>query len=174
MPDRTPLIYPDTCVYLDVITRDETPHPETNEPRWKAGAALFEAWLDNRIRLATSPLVEAEVFCKSTDKRKRSSHAEERLHSWFQAPEMRWTDIDRFISRDAARLRDEYGHLHRPGKRPFGGADAVHLAAAVRLGCDFFMSYDGGLPIGHTVGKKLKVCYPRAEWDQALFPRPST
>ncbi|WP_242892387.1 type II toxin-antitoxin system VapC family toxin [Actinomadura litoris] len=167
MPRRTPLIYPDSCVYLDAITRNEDKHPETGEPRWKIANELFAEWLDDNVRLATSPLVEAEVFCKSTDRRKRSERVVEKLRTWFDSVQMQRVDIDRFVAREAIQLHDRYGHLHLPGKKPIAGADALHLAAAKAMGCDYFMTQDGGFPLGEQIGK-MQVILPRPVWDPRL------
>ncbi|MEU8804775.1 PIN domain-containing protein [Spirillospora sp. NPDC048819] len=170
MPDRGPLIYIDSCVYLDLITRNEDPQAGTGEPRWNSAKRLFEAWHSGHILLAASPLIEAEVLCngKTEERRQRSNNVEEMLRSWFTSPSVLWVDIDRFTAREAARLRDQYGHLHDEGKRPFGAADALHLAAACRAKCDYFMSQDGGFPFGHAIDK-MKVERPKDVWDPTLF-----
>ena len=57
-----PRIYVDTCVYLDLVTQEQTPHPDTGEPRWKSAKALFDAVNDDRVVLAASALIEALVL----------------------------------------------------------------------------------------------------------------
>lgn len=48
------------------------------------------------------------------------------------------------------------------------GADAGHLAAATRLGADFFVSNDSAFPYEQEV-EKLKVIRLRPVWDLSLF-----
>lgn len=57
------------------------------------------------------------------------------------------------------------------GKGPtkkMGAADALHLAAAVRLGCDFLMTHDGGFPHGHAV-HGVQVIRPQIVWQETLW-----
>jgi len=49
-------IYLDTCVYLDLLTRNKTAHKDTGEPRWQVAKALFDAVNDDRVVLAASSL----------------------------------------------------------------------------------------------------------------------
>lgn len=168
-PGRPPLIYADACVYLDLITRNEVPHEDTGEPRWQIARNLFEAVDDNRARLAASALIEAEVLCNGAtqERRERSEQVAARLRTWFTSPETLWIDIDRFISREAARLTREYGHL-REGDRRFRAADAMHLAAAIRANCDYLMTHDNGYPTKNEI-EGVKVQRPAVVWAETLF-----
>lgn len=170
MPEDLPLVYLDSCVYLDLITRNEELQVGTEQPRWKIARKLFNAWRSNRIMLAASPLVEAEVLCNgdTTQRRRRSDAVEEKLKAWFTSPSVMWVDVDRFLAREAASLRLQYGHLHESGKKAFGAADALHLAAAIRARCAYFMTQDGGFPLGKQIDE-LKVERPRVVWDPTLF-----
>lgn len=47
------------------------------------------------------------------------------------------------------------------------GADAVHLATAIRLKCDHFFSFDKRFPYGQVVDG-VAVSKPRLIWTQAL------
>lgn len=169
MPDRTPLIYVDANVYLDLITRNTDPHKDTGDPRWQSAKALFEAVERQAVRLASSPLIEAEVLCNSTTQRRQttSDNVTRSLRSWFQSPNTIWVDVDRGIAREAARMANDYGHL-RPGDKRMSAADAMHLAAAVRAQCGYLMTHDEGFPIGHEI-EKVKVKRPAVVWQETLF-----
>ena len=169
MPDRPPLIYADTCIYLDLITRNEDPHKDTGEPRWKIARGLFQAVDNGQVRLAASALIEAEVLCngRTQERRDHSERVAERLRTWFTSPETLWVDIDRFIAREAARLSEEYGHL-RVGTRRFAAADAMHLAAAVRAKCDYLMTHDNGYPTKQVI-EGVTVRRPAVVWAETLF-----
>lgn len=168
-PRKPPLIYADTCIYLDLITRNEDPHKDTGEPRWKIARNLFQAVDDGRARLAASALIEAEVLCNGAaqERRERSERVAARLRTWFTSPETLWVDIDRFIAREAARLSEDYGHL-RVGDRRFGAADAMHLAAALRANCDYLMTHDNGYPTKQTI-EGVIVQRPAVVWAETLF-----
>lgn len=169
MPDRPSLIYADTCIYLDLITRNEHPHQDTGEPRWKIARRLFKAVDDGQVRLAASALIEAEVLCNgiTQERRDRSEVVAGRLTTWFTSPETLWIDIDRFIAREAARLSEEYGYL-RAGNKRFGAADAMHLAAAVRAKCDYLMTHDNGYPTKQII-EGVTVQHPSVVWAETLF-----
>lgn len=162
-----PRIYVDTCVYLDLVTHEMTPHADTGEPRWKSAKALFDAVNDDRVVLAASALIEAEVQCVPAV-RSGTQEAMDQIRGWFTAEATQWTDVDRFLAREAARLASQW-HDKRadPGKR-LGGADATHLAAAVRLDCDYLMTTDGGFPIGHEV-EGVIVQSPAVVWPEHLL-----
>lgn len=169
MPEKLPLIYVDTCVYLDLITRNETPHNDTGEPRWKIARSLFRAVDRGQVRLVASALIEAEVLCNGVTqkRRRRSEQVVAQLQTWFISPETLWVDIDRFIAREAARLAEEYGHL-RSGDRRFSAADAMHLAAAVRSKCNYLMTHDNGYPTKQII-EGVSVQRPAVVWPETLF-----
>jgi predicted nucleic acid-binding protein len=169
VPDKLLLVYVDTCVYLDLITRNEDPHGDTGEPRWQSARSLFEAVDRGAIRLVASPLIEAEVLCngRTQGRRERSERVAARLHTWFTSPETLWVDIDRFVAREAARISEQYGSLHE-GPRRFSAADALHLAAAVRANADYFMTHDRGYPVKQNI-EGVRVQRPSVVWNETLF-----
>jgi predicted nucleic acid-binding protein len=163
------LVYADTCIYLDLITHNEDPHKDTGEPRWKIARRLFEAVNDKRVRLAASPLIEAEVLCngETQARQERSERVADLLRTWFTSPQTLWVDIDRFIAREAARLSRECGHL-REGPRRFSAADAMHLAAAIRANCDYLLTHDNGYPTKQVI-EGVRVQRPAIVWAETLF-----
>lgn len=165
--DNAPLIFPDSSVYIDLVTENRTPHKDTGEERWKSAKELFDAVNSNRVRLAASALVQAEVCCNG-EVRLGAERVRKLLDGWFTAPSTIWTDLDRFVAREAARLADEHADKRENRKRTFAGGDATHLAAAIRLGCGYLMTHDEGFPIGHTI-EGVEVLRPRQVWTPQLF-----
>ena len=161
------LIYVDTCVYLDLLTRNTTLHKDTGEARWQSARALLDAVNDDRVALAASALIEAEVNCAGAV-RDGAQAILDQVRGWFTAESTRWTDVDRFLAREAAEIALQW-HPHRAekGKR-LGGADATHIAAAVRLGCAYLMTHDEGFPLGHNV-KGVEIMRPRVVWIPTLL-----
>ena len=51
-------------------------------------------------------------------------------------------------------------------------ADTLHLAAAVRLNADYFMTHDKGFPIGHNV-EGVQVIRPGVVWQESLLKQAS-
>lgn len=169
MPD-TPLIYLDACIYLDLITRNNQLQVGTERPRWKSAKIVFDALAADQVKLAASALLEAEVLCNGETRARseRSEQVRNQLHSWFVSHRTHWVDIDRFLTQQAIALRQEYGHLRQEGERPFSAADALHLAAAVRLKCDYFMSQDDSFPYDQTIDK-TRIIRPDFVWQPGLF-----
>ena len=161
-----PLIYVDTSVYFDLLAKETRPHPKTQRPRWESAKALFDAVNDNRVVLAASALIEAEVNCLAVVRDGHNS-VHEMVRGWFTAPSTKWTDVDRFLARDAVKLAQQW-HQHAAPDKKLGGADATHLAAAVRLGCGYLMTQDTGSPLGQTV-ENVQVMLPDDVWPTTLF-----
>lgn len=164
---RPPRIYVDTCVYIDLLTRNAEPHAQTGEPRWTSAKSLFDAVNDDRVILAASALVEAEVQCFGAV-RDGSEPVLAQVRGWFTADGTHWADVDRFLARDAARLARRWYPSRADKTKKLGGTDALHLAAAVRLGCDYLMTHDGGFPIGQAV-EGVSVMRPAEVWPRHLF-----
>jgi predicted nucleic acid-binding protein len=162
-----PLIYIDSCVYIDLVVKNAEVHKKTGLPRWHSAKEVFDAVNHNRARLAASALIEAEVCCNGLA-RKDSARVRDLLNGWFTAPSTSWTDVDRFLARDAVRLTKEHAHKRENKARSFGGADATHVAAAIRLGCDYLITHDEGFPIGHTI-EGVQVIRPEAVWPATLM-----
>ncbi|MEP9391878.1 PIN domain-containing protein [Gordonia sp. VNK1] len=165
VPAPPPRIYVDTSVFCDLLLQNPVPHPDTDEPRWKSALLLLQAVNDDRVVLAASALVEAEVGCL-VPYRNSAEATRDQIRGWFTAPATKWTDVDRFLARDAVALADQWAPFAEQGKK-LGGADATHLAAAVRLGCDYLMTQDGGFPIGQTVSG-VRVRRPDVVWEETL------
>jgi predicted nucleic acid-binding protein len=167
-PTPVPLIFVDSDVYLDLIMKSTDLHPDTGQERWRTAKELFDAINADRARLASSALVEAEVLCNGQSRRD-SERIRALLRAWFNAPSTVWTDVDRFVARDASKLAERYAHLRdNPSAKGLQGADATHLAAAIRLNCDYLMTYDRGFPIGNTVDG-VQVMRPRPVWPLTLL-----
>lgn len=75
---------------------------------------------------------------------------------------------NRFLARDAGQLAKAWHPKRADKKKRFDGAGATHLAAAVRLGCDYLMTHDEGFPLRHTVNG-VRVVRPKAVWPEHLL-----
>ena len=160
-------IYVDTSVYVDLLTKNTQAHKETGEPRWKIAKALFDAVNDDRVALAASSLIDAEVSCAGAV-RDGGPAIVQQVRGWFTAASTEWTDVDRILARDAGQLARVWHAKRANNHKRMGGADATHLAAAVRLGCEYFMTHDEGFPLDHTVNG-VQVARPRVVWEVHLF-----
>lgn len=161
-----PLLYVDSCVYLDLVMRNEDTHADTGEERWRSAKAVFDAVNENDVRLASSSLVEAEVCCNG-ESRKDKKRIRELVSGWFTARSTAWVEIDRYLAREAVRITNVWQGKGEGDKR-MSAADALHLAAALRLGADYFMTHDRGFPIGHRVDGMF-VTRPDVVWQESLL-----
>ncbi|MBI2242857.1 MAG: PIN domain-containing protein [Nocardioides sp.] len=148
------------------MTGNKDPHTDTGEERWRSAKALFDAVNENDVRLASSSLVEAEVGCNG-EARRDKQRVRDLLAGWFTARSTEWVEIDRYLAREAVRLTSVWQGKGIKDKR-MSAADALHLAAALRLGADYLMTHDGGFPIGHRVEGML-VIRPDVVWQESLL-----
>jgi predicted nucleic acid-binding protein len=142
------LVYADACVFLNVIKREEGLWPESLK--------VLLAAERGDIRLAASTLLLAELggWKGDVDSAKRDAMVDQ----YLEALDTVWTELDFVTVRTARDLAGRY-HLR--------GADAVHLATAVRCGADYFLSRDRGYPIGTEIdGTKLRE--PSVVWSPTV------
>jgi len=160
-----PLVYIDSSVYIDLLAKNQEQHPITGEPRWRSAAALFGAVDREQVRLAASALVEAEILTKPVF-RLKDARVQDQVRKRFRAATVVWSDVDRFLVQDAEALAAEYyGKVQK--QSGMGAADVLHLAAAVRLGCEHLLTQDSGFPVGDTV-QRVKVRYTEIVWHESL------
>lgn len=99
-----------------------------------------------------STLVYAEV-CGHGDVRtaRHAADIDAKVSAFFEQGFIEWVEVDLTVARDARRVSKEHG---------LRGADAIHLASAVRASCDVLMTWDKRFPIGKAVDK-VEVQEPR-------------
>lgn len=158
VPAKPPIVFVDSDVIMDWLHNRPDAHADTGEPRNKSAQALIGAVLDMRVVLATSTLIEAEVSCNGFT-RAIDKEAKRRLGEFFDAPDTLRVEVDRFLTRKAISLAEVHG---------LRGADALHLAAAIRVGSEYLMTHDAAFPLGKTV-EGVEVTRPRIVWPESLF-----
>lgn len=162
MPSRRPSlrIYADSCIYLSVVKRDADLVAD-GTPRWQVARSLFAAAERGDLVILASTLVQAEVTGNGEVRANPPDSNVARLVSdWFLADYIEWCDVDRLISRRVPDLSREYG---------LRGADAVHLATAMRLRANYLISNDEGF--SRAWGRVLdgvRVIKPRVVWQETL------
>lgn len=147
-------------MYLSVIKRDGDLVAD-GTPRWQVARSLFAAAERGDLMILASTLVQAEVTGNGEVRTKPPDSDVARLvNDWFLADYIEWCDVDRLISRRVPDLSREYG---------LRGADAVHLATAMRLRADYLISNDDGFSTTHgRVLDGLRVIKPKVVWQETL------
>ena len=145
-----PLVYVDACIFLEVLQK--------THGRWRDSFKVLQAAERNDIRLVASRLLDVEVGRFRGDASK--TKVDELVHKYLETVNAQWAELDFLIARRAREFSWQYGIK--------SGADAVHLATAVHLRADFFMSRDGGFPYGQTI-ESTSVVNPKIVWTPSLM-----
>lgn len=162
MPNRRPSlrIYADSCMYLSVIKRDTDPVRD-GTPRWRVARSMFAAAERGDLLILASTLLQAEVVGNGEVRTKLpESRAQRLISNWFLADYIEWCDVDLLITRRVSDLSAQYD---------LRGADAVHLATAIRLRADYLISNDNGFSACHgQLIEGVKVIKPEVVWQETL------
>lgn len=143
-----PLVYADTCVFLEVLL---------NEEHADICTKVLNAAERGAIRLAASRLLLVELAGWGGNRPGKQSAAT-MVGQFLDARDTLWVEVDLVTANDATDLAWE----HR-----LRAADAIHLATAARVNADYFMSYDQRFPYGVKVGQ-TEVLKPEIVWTPTL------
>jgi predicted nucleic acid-binding protein len=149
VPERRSLVYLDTSVWLKSVMGEQG-HEQSDE--------VIVAAAEGLIDVVASWLVRAEI--QSAAAGAVSQEIRDALGALLDRGGVRWVALDRFVATDAVQLSKSL-------PKRLAGADAVHLATAVREGCRYFMAYDRKYPYGEDV-KGVTVMQPAVVWDPQL------
>jgi len=129
-------LYLDADVYLGLIKGEAG--------RLDIARGLLRGGQDKRFVVVASTLLYAEV-CGHGEVRAAvdQTAVDQKVSAFFEHGFIQWVDVDLVVARDARRV----SRAHR-----LRGADAIHLASAIRASCDALMTWDKkDFPIGQTV-----------------------
>lgn len=128
-------IYLDAVVYLALIKGEAG--------RLPIARSLLRGGEQKRFEVVASTLIYAEV-CGHGDVRSApdAEAVDAKVSAFFELGFIQWVEVDLVLARQARRLSRELG---------LRGADAVHMASAIRASCDVLMTWDTGFPLGKTV-----------------------
>ena len=142
------LVYPDACIFINVIKKEAG--------LWGESLKVLLAAERGDIRLAASTFLLAELngWKGDVDQAER----DDTVGRFLEGVNTTWSEVDFLTVRVATDLSERY-HLR--------GADAVHLATAIRLGCDYFMTRDTDFPRGTEIDG-VKIRRPSIVWDPTV------
>lgn len=129
-------LYLDADVYLGLIKGEGG--------RVDIARTLLRGGQDGRFKVVASTLLYAEV-CGHGDVRAAADQAtvDQKVSAFFEHGFIEWVEVDLVVAREARRLSRT---------QRLRGADAIHLASAIRARCDVLMSWNKkDFPIGQTV-----------------------
>lgn len=144
-----PVVYVDACIFLEVL--------QQTHGQWRDSFKVLQAAERRDIRLLASRLLAVEVGRFRGDAGR--TRVDQLVLQYLESVDTQWAEVDLLIARQARDLSWQFGIK--------SGADAIHLATAVRLRADFFMSRDGGFPYGQTV-ESTSVINPKIVWTPSL------
>ena len=100
--------------------------------RGKITAHVLRLAQEEEFSIYTSALTLAEVH-KKRKGQKLDDELDERILAYFEHEYIKIIDVDRRIGEEANQFCRTYGLL---------GNDAIHLACALRAGCDVLLTWD--------------------------------
>lgn len=117
---------------------------------------------EGKIEIVTSALTLTEVIKKKGEK-PIPRESEQKIRDFFEQPWIIVRDVDRFVAERARDLIWTHG---------LKGADAIHLATALRLGLTIMDTYDEKLiALNGKLGKPLlRIGRPSMPHTPDLFP----
>lgn len=143
-------LFVDSSVYIKVLLGEKP------QDRLDASVAALRRVSDRACRTWGNYLIYAEVFGRGEARQPRSTAVTEQVDRWFRQGLLYMAEVDSRIAEHARVVAAE----HR-----LRGADAIHLATALLVGCDFFFTWDEDFPVGERIDGRLQVSHPFA-WGQ--------
>lgn len=156
MARPVPLVYADSVLFFNVIKREVDRTGEDPVPLWPDSLKVLNAAERGEIHLLASTLVHVEVAGSKGDTDPQQQ--DDVLDRYLDHENIIWVEVDRLVAREARLLARRYD---------LRGADAAHLATAVRHHADYFMSRNGAFPYGATVDG-VRITTPQIVWQQTF------
>lgn len=149
--------YLDSNIYIATLKG-----PTTEDPQKVATSvdilALAEA---GAFQIWASTFIEAEVIKAPGETSPLTPEQEQTIAAFLDRDFINWVEVDRLIAQKARQLARTFGM-----KPP----DAVHVATALRAGCDQFLTWDDKLHKGGLQVETVDLCEPHTTGWQTQIP----
>ena len=157
--------YIDSCCFIDIVKTSvgQMLSTEKEEDVWFL-KRLLEANRDGEVVLFTSTMTVAE--CSHVGEQRLSDKTKSEFNRLLTSGQyVRLVQATPFIAQDARNLRWDSGIELR-------GMDSVHVASALAMKCEEFISSNGKLIKVQAQGAKLQrlSLYPKRAKDTAILP----
>jgi predicted nucleic acid-binding protein len=147
MPETYTKPYLDANVYIAVIKGPTREDPE----KVRTAAAILQLAEEGHFQVYGSTFVAAEVIKVPGDPAPLSAEQERVIVGYFQRDFMVLLELDLLTAEKARELARDHG-LKPP--------DAVHVATAIRAGCDQFLTWDEKVHKGGRTIEGVYICEP--------------
>lgn len=144
-----PLVYADSPLFFNVIKKEDG--------LWEDSLKVLLAAERGAIKLVASTLLPIELGGWKGDC--DTDEQDSIIDRYLNSAEIAWVEVDYIIVHKARELSRRL-HLR--------GADAAHLATAIRREADYFMSRDRRFPYGQRIDGVL-VTEPTVVWQPTLY-----
>ncbi len=153
-------LYIETSCLIDMAKETIGPLPKTKDNDVWFCKKLLEAHRDGEIQIFTATLTIAE--CQHAD-----GVCDDKVQKFFKSILTSGQFV--FLVQDTVMIADRARHLRWTHNLSFHGADAVHIASALEMGCSEFLTNDDHFLSRAKDASKLgiKIIHPH---DTLLLP----
>lgn len=120
--------YIDACAWVGWISREV----REGIDRWRVLEHILRHARNGLYKISISAAMLAEVH-KVNGAATLSDEQSNQILAYFEGEHIQIIDVDRWIGEEAHKLCRQYS------LKPF---DAIHIASALRAGCDYFLTWD--------------------------------
>lgn len=156
MADQYERPYLDANVYISAIKG-----PGGEPAGWaETSQAILQLAEDGAFQVYASTLIHAEVIKVPGTEKPLTEQEEATIERYLEREFIVWLDVDLLVARDARRLSRAHG-LKPP--------DAIHVATAIRAGCDQLLTWDEKLHKSERTIDSIVICEPHLTGRQTTL-----
>lgn len=160
MADQYTRPYLDSNIYIATLKGPKAENPA----KVKTSADILALAESGAFQIYASAFIEAEVVKDPAESDPLTPEQEQKIAAYLDRDFIVWVEVDRLIAQKARQLSRAFGM-----KPP----DAVHVATALRAGCDQFLTWDGKLHKNGLQVESVHLCEPHTTgWQTSLLATP--
>jgi predicted nucleic acid-binding protein len=149
--------YIDSNIYIATLKGQET----EDAAKVQTSANILALAESGAFQIYASTFIEAEVVKAPGESVPLTQAQEDIIAAYLDRDFIVWVEVDRLIARKARQLSRTFGM-----KPP----DAIHVATALRAGCDQLLTWDGKLHKDGLQVESVYLCEPHTiGWQTSLL-----